>query len=204
MREHMQLFHLRLNLHLLIITFFYLYTGFYGTTGQENDTTKYRHKLLNDSVNFGTPVTCQFDLNCVNLTANSIYAGAATQIQNQINSAIQSTYTKNEIDNALALKANTSAITTPDIASWSSGTNSYRYLDTGNVGLIVRAGTNNSAMQILGTDNTGVIGKAFFFIKVQMQVIFIFQIIVLVLIIMQDFLEVQDNTMTQQNIDTSY
>ena len=30
------------------------YAGYYGTTtGEENDTNKYRHKLLNKSVNFG-------------------------------------------------------------------------------------------------------------------------------------------------------
>ena len=46
-------------------------------------TTKYQ-KLLNNSVTFGTPVTCEYDLNCGNLTANSIYGGAATQITNAI------------------------------------------------------------------------------------------------------------------------
>ena len=38
---------------------------------------------------FGTPVTCQFDLDCGMLTAHSIYGGAALQIQNAINSAIE-------------------------------------------------------------------------------------------------------------------
>ena len=72
-------------------------------------------------------------------------------------------YSKTEIDTKLNLKANTADIIASDIASWSSGTTGYRYLDVGNSGLIIRAGTNNSAMQILGTDNTGVIGKAIFF-----------------------------------------
>ena len=51
-------------------------------------TTKYRHKLLNNSVTFGTPVICQFDLQCGNLTASALYGGAATQIQNLINTAV--------------------------------------------------------------------------------------------------------------------
>jgi len=89
---------------------------------------------------------------------------------------LNNTYTKTEVDNALTLKADKSTtytktevnnalsnITASDIASWSSGTTSYHYLDTGGAGLIVRAGTNNSAMQILGTDNTGSIGKAIFY-----------------------------------------
>ena len=65
-----------------------IYTGFYGTAGQENDTSKYRHKLLNNSVTFGTPVVCQFDLSCQTLTASSIYGGAAIQITNAINNAV--------------------------------------------------------------------------------------------------------------------
>ena len=79
--------HLRLNLHLLIIALV-LYTGFFGTTGQENDTTKYRHKLLNNSVNFGTPVVCQYDLQCGDLTASAIYGGAINQINTAINNAV--------------------------------------------------------------------------------------------------------------------
>ena len=86
------------------------YAGFYGTTNQVNDPTKYRHKLLANSVTFGTPVTCEFDLTCGTLTAASIYGGAATQIQNSINTAIQTTYTKTQVDTALALKANTTDI----------------------------------------------------------------------------------------------
>ena len=70
-------------------------------------TTKYRHKLLNNSVNFGTPVVCQYDLQCGDLTASAIYGGAATQITNAINNAIQTTYTKSEVDTKLNLKQNT-------------------------------------------------------------------------------------------------
>ena len=50
------------------------YAGFFGAIGEEeNDTTKYRHKLLNNSVTFGTPVTCEYDLTCQTLTASAIW-----------------------------------------------------------------------------------------------------------------------------------
>ena len=95
-------------------------------------------------------------------TLNNTYT--KTQIDNflLLKSDKSTTYNKNEIDNALALKANTSAITTPDIASWSSGTSGYRYLDTGGAGLVIRTGINDSAMQILGSENTGSVGKVIF------------------------------------------
>ena len=40
---------------------------------------------------FGTPVTCQFDLTCGDLTASAIYGGAINQINTAINNAIQTT-----------------------------------------------------------------------------------------------------------------
>ena len=97
-----------------------LYTGFYGTTGQETDTTKYRHKLLNNSVTFGTLVTCQFDLNCGNLTANSIYGGAATQITNAINNAVS---TKQDILNVLSLPGQISLLNENLVKPLQAGSN---------------------------------------------------------------------------------
>ena len=38
-----------------------------------------KHSLTDTSVNFGTPVTCQYDLSCGTLTASSIYGGASSQ-----------------------------------------------------------------------------------------------------------------------------
>ena len=64
------------------------YCGYTGPNGAENDTTKYKHSLTDTAVTFGTPVTCQYDLQCGDLTANAIYGGAAVKIQNQINAAI--------------------------------------------------------------------------------------------------------------------
>jgi len=65
-----------------------MYGGFFGVVGEENDTTKYKHRLLNNSVNFGTNVICQFDLQCGNLTASAIYGGAINQINTAINNAV--------------------------------------------------------------------------------------------------------------------
>lgn len=58
--------------------------GYTGASGEENDTTKYKHSLTDTAVTFGTPVTCQYDLQCGDLTANAIYGGAIFQIQNAI------------------------------------------------------------------------------------------------------------------------
>ena len=41
---------------------------------------------------FTTPVTVNFDLQCADLTANSIYGGAAAQIQTIVNTAITNAY----------------------------------------------------------------------------------------------------------------
>ena len=41
---------------------------------------------------FTTPVTCNFDLQCADLTANSIYGGAAAQIQTIVDTAITNAY----------------------------------------------------------------------------------------------------------------
>ena len=41
---------------------------------------------------FGTPVVCQFDLQCVDLTASTIYGGAVAQITNQINAALPNAF----------------------------------------------------------------------------------------------------------------
>jgi hypothetical protein len=100
-------------------------------------------------------------------TLNNTYT--KTEVDNDVASKANqsSTYTKTEVDNALA------NIATLAIASWSSGTNGYRYLDTGGSGLVNRTGINNSAMQILGSDNTGVIGKAMFYKGIDVNNIYI-------------------------------
>ena len=41
-----------------------LYAGFFGNANEANDLTKYRHKIFNNSVVFGTPVACEYDLSC--------------------------------------------------------------------------------------------------------------------------------------------
>ena len=41
------------------------------------------------------------------------------------------------------------------------------------MGLVIRSGVNDSAMQILGSDNTGVIGKAIFYKGVYVSNIYI-------------------------------
>ena len=51
------------------------YGGFFGTNGEENDINKYRHKLLNELVTFGSNVTCQWDLRCDRFFTNSMYGG---------------------------------------------------------------------------------------------------------------------------------
>ena len=61
---------------------------FFGNPGEEQDLTKYRHKLLNTSVTFGTPVTCEYDLSCYTLNAASIYGPAMIQIENLINNVV--------------------------------------------------------------------------------------------------------------------
>jgi cyclophilin family peptidyl-prolyl cis-trans isomerase len=55
-----------------------------------NPTIKYA--ISSQLATFNTPVTCQYDLQCGDLTANAIYGGAAVQIQNQINAAITSPF----------------------------------------------------------------------------------------------------------------
>ena len=62
--------------------------GFTGSSGDEATVGNYKYRLTDTSVTFGTPVTCHFDLQCVDLTANSIYGGAVTQITNQLNAAL--------------------------------------------------------------------------------------------------------------------
>ena len=46
----------------------------------------------NTSSSFSTPVVCQYDLQCADLTANSIYGGAAAQIQTIVDTAIANAY----------------------------------------------------------------------------------------------------------------
>ena len=58
--------------------------GYTGVTGSESNKANYKHRFTNTAVTFGTPVACQFDLSCGDLTANSIYGGAAIQIQGKI------------------------------------------------------------------------------------------------------------------------
>ena len=65
-----------------------MYILFFGNIGEESNITKYRHKLLNNSVVFGTPVACEYDLSCYTLTADSIYGPAMIQIQNMINNIV--------------------------------------------------------------------------------------------------------------------
>ena len=64
------------------------YCGYTGNTGSESNTANYKHSLTGTAVTFGTPVTCQYDLQCGDLTANAIYGGAVTQINNAIANAI--------------------------------------------------------------------------------------------------------------------
>jgi hypothetical protein len=64
------------------------------------------------------------------------------------------TYTKAEVDTAIS---NASGV------PWASGADpGYHYLDAGPAGLVVRSGTD-SALQVLGTDNTGSEGKVLFY-----------------------------------------
>ena len=57
--------------------------------GDEAVTANYRHELTDSQVTFGTPVSCQYDLGVAGtLTAASLYGGAATQIQTNIDTAV--------------------------------------------------------------------------------------------------------------------
>ena len=66
------------------------YCGFTGSAGAESTAGNYKHSLTNTSVTFGTPVTCQSDLQCVDLTANALYGNAVIQIQGEIDTRIAS------------------------------------------------------------------------------------------------------------------
>ena len=63
-----------------------------GSSGEENITTNYKHKLTDTVVEFNTPVTCGVDLTCADLTANSIYGNAAVQVQSLIDTAVTNAY----------------------------------------------------------------------------------------------------------------
>ena len=64
------------------------YASYTGTSGNEHDTSLYKHSLTDNEVTFGTPVICQYDLTCGDLTANALYGSAAVQIQNNIDNSI--------------------------------------------------------------------------------------------------------------------
>jgi hypothetical protein len=85
-------------------------------------------------------------LNTLKELANALGddANYATTVQNQLATKANTTY----VDEQFAIK------TFP----WFSSVSGYRYIDTGPVGLVLRAGTD-TGMQILGTDNTPEEGK---------------------------------------------
>ena len=67
--------------------------GYTGANGQEYDLANYRHILTDSYVTLGTPVSCLYDLTVAGqLTASSLYGGAAVQITNQIDSAVNSIF----------------------------------------------------------------------------------------------------------------
>ena len=71
--------------------------GYTGVTGSESNKANYKHSFTKTAVTFGTPVTCQFSLSCGDLTANSIYGGAAIQIQSNIDTKIANAVTNRSV-----------------------------------------------------------------------------------------------------------
>ena len=69
-----------------------VYCCYTSTPGDEGTSSNYKHSLTDTLVTFGTPVVCQFDLQCVDLTVSTIYGGAVAQITNQINAALPNAF----------------------------------------------------------------------------------------------------------------
>ena len=68
------------------------YCSYTGDNGGHGTASNYRHSLTGTLATFGTPIVCQFDLQCVDLTASTIYGGAVAQITNQINAALPNAF----------------------------------------------------------------------------------------------------------------
>lgn len=80
---------------------------------------------------------------------------------------VATSYSSAQVDAALALKTD-QATTNDSAVAWSSGSDpGYHYLETGPAGLIVRA-NGVSALQVLGSDNAPLDGKALFYRDVLM------------------------------------